>query len=184
MLKFDKVQLHALSPSTAVVVYISLFCRLGCIIGPDKIYQCYHSTNVLSELSRPLEDTGLWFIDGTQFTRWKAGADNFLWSASHHWYWILWQLVRADCLEVNLHDHSLLISLKNGSAIIKDVACHCETNLLSAFAYIFLPKHVLQPQTPGPHEFLASDSFLPWLQWPTPKYMSVQTFSSSDIWLR
>jgi hypothetical protein len=59
------------------------FCNLGLIIGPDKVYQWLSavipSMNYHGALKARLEDTGLWFINGAQFARWKAKADNFLW---------------------------------------------------------------------------------------------------------
>ena len=84
------------------------------IICIDKIYQWLSAViptaNYYGALQVRLEDTGLWFINGDRFARWKATADDFLWICgtrmySHHlriiisseldgsWY-------RQDCLEV------------------------------------------------------------------------------------
>jgi hypothetical protein len=79
------------------------------IIFLDKIYQWLSavipSTNYGGALKVRLKDTGLWFINGKRFARWKATADNFLWICgtrmySHHLRIIIvsklvWQLVRA-----------------------------------------------------------------------------------------
>jgi hypothetical protein len=79
------------------------------IICLDKIYKWLSavipSTNYHGALKARLEDTGLWFIDGARFARWKATANNFVWICgtrmySHHLRIILgsellWQLVQA-----------------------------------------------------------------------------------------
>jgi hypothetical protein len=53
------------------------------IICLDKIYQWLSavipSTNYHGALKLRLKDTGLWFIDGARFARWKGAADDFLW---------------------------------------------------------------------------------------------------------
>jgi hypothetical protein len=93
------------------------FCDLGLIIGPDKIYQWLSavipSMNYHGALRARLENTGLWFINGSRFARWKAQADDFFGSTAHvcipiicessfilnycgSWY-------RKDRLEVNRH---------------------------------------------------------------------------------
>jgi hypothetical protein len=57
--------------------------RLKLIICLDKIYQWLSavitSTNYHGALKVRLADTGLWFIDGPRFARWKATADDFVW---------------------------------------------------------------------------------------------------------
>ena len=67
--------------------------RLKLIICLDKIYQWLSavitSTNYHGALKVRLADTGVWFIDGPRFARWKATADNFVWICgtrmySHH----------------------------------------------------------------------------------------------------
>ena len=72
--------------------------RLKLIICLDKIYQWLSavitSTNYHGALKVRLEDTGLWFIDGARFARWKATADDFVWISgtrmySHHFRIIL-----------------------------------------------------------------------------------------------
>jgi hypothetical protein len=49
----------------------------------DKIYQWLSavilSTNYHGALKARLEDTGLWFINGSRFAQWKGAADDFLW---------------------------------------------------------------------------------------------------------
>jgi len=53
------------------------------IICLDKIYQWLSavipSTNYHGALKLRLKDTGLWFIGGARFARWKVAADDFLW---------------------------------------------------------------------------------------------------------
>jgi len=85
---------------TAIKVFGSINLRLELIILPDKIYQWLSavipSTNYYGALKVRLEDTGLWFIDGARFERWKVAAGDFLWicgtrmyflpSASYHRY--------------------------------------------------------------------------------------------------
>ena len=89
--------------------------RLKLIICLDKIYQWLSavitSTNYHGALKVRLADTGLWFIDGARFARWKATADNFVWICgtrmySHHLLIILGPKLygsryRQECLEVN-----------------------------------------------------------------------------------
>jgi hypothetical protein len=59
------------------------------IICLDKIYQWLSavipSTNYHGALKVRLEDTGLWFINGTRFARWK-GVDDFLWICGTRMY--------------------------------------------------------------------------------------------------
>src|SRR6202021_4329000 len=78
---------------TAIKVFGSINMRLELIILPDKIYQWLSavipSTNYYGALKVRLEDTGLWFIDGARFARWKVAAGDFLWICgtrmySHH----------------------------------------------------------------------------------------------------
>jgi hypothetical protein len=58
-------------------------CSSQFTIIPDKIYRWLSaiipSENYNGALKVRLEDTGLWFINGTRFTQWKAEADDFLW---------------------------------------------------------------------------------------------------------
>jgi hypothetical protein len=70
---------------------INLWLKL--IICLDKIYKWLSafitSTSYHGALKVRLEDTGLWFIDGPRFARWKATADDFVWICgarmySHH----------------------------------------------------------------------------------------------------
>ena len=83
--------------------------RLKLMFLPERIYRWLSavipSTNYHGALNVRLEDTGLWFIDGARFARWKATADDFLWicgirMCSHHLQIILgsklvWQLALA-----------------------------------------------------------------------------------------
>ena len=68
---------------TAIKVFERIILRLKLTSRPDKIYQWLSaiipSTNYHGALKARLEDTGLWFIDGARFARWKATADDFLW---------------------------------------------------------------------------------------------------------
>ena len=65
------------------IVSINDMTSTELVICLDKIYQWLSavipSTNYHRALEVRLEDTGLWFINGAQFARWKAKADNFLW---------------------------------------------------------------------------------------------------------
>jgi hypothetical protein len=77
------------------------------IILPDKIYRWLSavipSTNYHGALKVRLKDTGLWFINGARFARWKVAADDFLWICGTRMYFyhlraiadteLLWQLV-------------------------------------------------------------------------------------------
>jgi hypothetical protein len=60
------------------------------IICLDKIYQWLSaiipSTNYHGALKVRLKDTGLWFISGGRFARWKGAADNFLWICGTRMY--------------------------------------------------------------------------------------------------
>jgi hypothetical protein len=60
------------------------------MIRLDKIYQWLSavitSTNYHGALKVRLEDTGLWFIDGARFARWKATADDFVWICGTRMY--------------------------------------------------------------------------------------------------
>jgi hypothetical protein len=78
---------------TAIKVFGPVNLRLKLISRPEKIYQWLSavipSTNYHGALEVRLEDTGLWFIDGARFARWKATADDFVWICgtrmySHH----------------------------------------------------------------------------------------------------
>jgi hypothetical protein len=56
----------------------------------DKIYQWLSavipSMNYHGALKVRLEDTGLWFINGTRFARWKGAVDDFLWICGTRMY--------------------------------------------------------------------------------------------------
>ena len=94
---------------TAIKVFESIILRLKLIILPDKIYQWLSAvittTNYYGALKVRLEDTGLWFINGARFARWKATADDFLWICGTRMYSnhlrviinseLVWQLVQA-----------------------------------------------------------------------------------------
>jgi hypothetical protein len=95
---------------TAIKVFGTIIIlRLELIGRPDKIYQWLSavipSTNYHGALKVRLEDTGLWFIDGARFARWKATANDFVWICgtrmySHHLgiihgYKLVWQPVQA-----------------------------------------------------------------------------------------
>jgi hypothetical protein len=78
---------------TAIEVFGPINLRLKLMICLDKIYNWLSavitSTNYHGALKVRLEDTGLWFIDGARFARWKATANDFLWICgtrmhSHH----------------------------------------------------------------------------------------------------
>jgi hypothetical protein len=60
------------------------------IIRLDRIYQWLSavipSTNYHGALEVRMEDTGLWFLDGSRFTRWKVMADDFLWICGARMY--------------------------------------------------------------------------------------------------
>jgi hypothetical protein len=60
------------------------------IICLDKIYQWLSavipSTNYHGALKVRMEGTGLWFLNGSRFKRWKAEADNFLWICGTRMY--------------------------------------------------------------------------------------------------
>src|ERR1700730_15344319 len=91
----------------AIKVFGLINLRLKLIILPDKIYQWLSavipSTNYHGALKVRLEDTGLWFINGARFARWKAAADDFLWICGTRMYShylriiisseLVWQLV-------------------------------------------------------------------------------------------
>ena len=83
---------------TAIKVFDSITLRLKLNIRLEKIYQWLSavipSTNYYGALDVRLEDTGLWFINGARFARWKATADDFLWicgtrMCSHHFRTII-----------------------------------------------------------------------------------------------
>ena len=42
--------------------------------------------NYHGALRARLEDTGLWFMNGTRFAQWKAQADDFLWICGTRMY--------------------------------------------------------------------------------------------------
>ena len=82
--------IYNVDPNCNQGIWTHQFCDLGLIIGPDKIYQWLSavipSTNYYGALEARLEDTGLWFINGSRFTRWKAQADDFLWICGTRMY--------------------------------------------------------------------------------------------------
>jgi hypothetical protein len=78
---------------TAIEVFGPIILWLKLIICLDKIYHWLSavitSKSYHGALKVRLEDTGLWFIDGARFARWKAMADDFIWICgtrmySHH----------------------------------------------------------------------------------------------------
>ena len=80
---------------TAIEVFGPIILRLKLIICLDKIYQWLSavipSTNYHGALEVRLEDTGLWFIDGPRFARWKATADDFVWICGTRMYSIIYE---------------------------------------------------------------------------------------------
>jgi hypothetical protein len=60
------------------------------IICLEKIYQWLSavipSTNYHGALKVRLEDTGLWFINGTRFAKWKRAVGDFLWICGTRMY--------------------------------------------------------------------------------------------------
>ena len=98
---------YSVDPNCDQGIWTHQFCDLGLIIGPNKIYEWLSavipSTNYHGALRARLEDTGLWFMNGTRFARWKAQADDFLWICGTRMYSyrpqviiyteLLWQLV-------------------------------------------------------------------------------------------
>jgi hypothetical protein len=56
----------------------------------DKVYQWLSavipSMNYHGALEVRMEDTGLWFLNGSRFTRWKVAADDFLWICGTRMY--------------------------------------------------------------------------------------------------
>jgi hypothetical protein len=91
--------IYNVDPNCNQGIWTYQYCDLGLIISPDKIYQWLSavipSDNYHGALRACLEDTGLWFINGTRFARWKAQPDDFLWiygtrmyphHATHHLY--------------------------------------------------------------------------------------------------
>jgi hypothetical protein len=60
------------------------------IICLDEIYRWLSavipSTNYHGALKVRLEDTGLWFINGTRFAEWKESAVDFLWICGARMY--------------------------------------------------------------------------------------------------
>jgi hypothetical protein len=97
------------------------------IIVPGEIYgwlsAVVPSTNYNSALKIRLDDTGLWFINNTEFARWKLEADTFLWvdgtrklpmilkNSLSLFFLVSWQ--RQDRVEVNLHPIALPTSKLN-----------------------------------------------------------------------
>ena len=69
---------------------INLTALTELIICLDKIYQWLSavipSVNYHGALEVRLEDTGLWFLNGSRFTRWKVAADDFLWICGARMY--------------------------------------------------------------------------------------------------
>jgi hypothetical protein len=127
---------YNVDPNCDQGIWTHHFCDIKLtIIGPDKIYQWLSaiipSMNYHGALKARLENTGLWFINGARFARWKGAADDFLWicgtrMCSYHLrvivilnYYCSWH--RKDRLEVNLGMIALrpLLSLlmNNGSAV-------------------------------------------------------------------
>jgi hypothetical protein len=74
---------YNVDPNCNQGIWTHHFCDLRLTIGPDKIYQWLSaiipSMNYHGALKARLEDTGLWFIDGARFARWKGAAGDFLW---------------------------------------------------------------------------------------------------------
>jgi hypothetical protein len=60
------------------------------IICLDKIYQWLSavipSMNYHGALKVRLKETGLWFINGARYARWKGAADDFLWICGTRMY--------------------------------------------------------------------------------------------------
>jgi len=56
----------------------------------DKVYQWLSavipSMNYHGALEVRMEDTGLWFLNGSRFKRWKGAADDFLWICGTRMY--------------------------------------------------------------------------------------------------
>jgi hypothetical protein len=81
---------YNVDPNCNQGICTSHFCDLRLIIGADKIYQWLSaiipSTNYHVALKARLEDTGLWFINGARFAKWKAAADDFLWICGTRMY--------------------------------------------------------------------------------------------------
>jgi hypothetical protein len=84
------------------------------------------STNYPGALNVRLKDTGLWFINGARFARWKGAADDFLGICGARMYSyhlrviidteLLWQLVPVHSLETNLRTIPFfVITVNNGS---------------------------------------------------------------------
>ena len=80
---------YAVDPNCDKGIWIN-HLRLKLIIRPEKIYQWLSAviptTNYYGALNVRLEDTGLWFINGARFARWKATADDFLWICGTRMY--------------------------------------------------------------------------------------------------
>jgi hypothetical protein len=86
----NNTTIYNVDPNCNQGIWTHQFCDLGLIIGPDKIHQwlsavipsmIYHGA-----LRARLEDTGLWFMNGPRFARWKAQADDFLWICGTRMY--------------------------------------------------------------------------------------------------
>jgi hypothetical protein len=103
----NNTTIYNVDPNCNQGIWTHQFCKLRLIIGSDKIYQWLSavipSTNYHGALRAHLEDTGLWFMNGSRFARWKAQADDFLWIYGPRMYSyhlrviihteLLWQLV-------------------------------------------------------------------------------------------
>src|ERR1700728_3538292 len=91
---------------TAIEVFRPIILRLKLIICLDKIYQWLSavipSTNYHGALEVRLEDTGLWFIDGPRFARWKATADDFVWICGIRMYFHHFQIILGSKSELQL----------------------------------------------------------------------------------
>ena len=74
---------YNVDPNCDQGIWTHHFCNIRLTIGLDKIYKWLSaiipSMNYNGALEARLEDTGLWFINGARFARWKGAADNFLW---------------------------------------------------------------------------------------------------------
>ena len=109
--------------SSGIWVNMSSYRQLIIII-PGEIYgwlsAVIPSVNYNGALKMRLDDTGLWFINNTEFARWKSEADIFLWiDGTRKLPMILknvsnifgsWQ--RQDRLEVNLHPIARKLTIK------------------------------------------------------------------------
>jgi hypothetical protein len=90
----------------AIEVFGPIILRLMLIIYLDKIYQWLSavipSTNYHGALKVRLEDTGLWFIDGARFARWKVTAGDFIWICGTRMYSHHLQIILGHSLVLQL----------------------------------------------------------------------------------